>query len=142
MRPLIAPAALLGLAAVAGKAPAQVIDYTKVRQYVGEDVTVEGPVARAERAPGGTLKFSIGKTYSRRTLEVIVPPEFVNSFDQNLRSYEGKTVQVRGRITTGEAEGIAPGAGAGSSSVPAIILVDSGRLRVIAPPVERKPEDR
>ncbi|HLG06811.1 MAG TPA: hypothetical protein VI383_11765 [Gemmatimonadales bacterium] len=130
-----------GLALIsAGPASAQVVDYTNVRQYVGDDVVVEGPVARVDRGAGGTLRFAIGKTYSRRTLDVIVPAEFVNSFDRNIRSYEGKTVQVRGRILTGEAEGIIRGRGEGSSTVPAIVLEDGGRLKVVTPPDPKKPD--
>ena len=140
MRTLLAPAAaLLASLPLPIRSAAQVIDYTKVRQYVGEDVTVEGPVARVERGTGGTLRFSIGKTYSRRTLEVVVPSEFVNAFDQNIRSYEGKTIQVRGRISTGEAEGIVAGRGEGTSSIPAIVLTDSSRLKVVE---SEKPKPR
>lgn len=130
---------LAGLALPTG-ARAQVIDYTKVRQYVGEEVTVEGPVARAERGPGGILRFSIGKTYGRRTLVVIVPAEFVNAFDADLRSYEGKTVQVRGRISTGEAEGTTKPAGEGTASLPALVLEDSGRFKVLEPQPEKQPD--
>lgn len=120
-------------------AVAQVIDYTKVRQYVGEDLIVEGPVARVERGTGGVLRFSIGKTYSRRTLEVVVPAEFVKTFDQNIHVYEGKLVRVRGRIMTGEAEGVIRGHGEGTSSIPAIVLEDGSRLKVVPPPDEKKP---
>lgn len=129
---------LAGLVLPTG-APAQVIDYTKVRQYVGEEVTVEGPVARAERGAGGTLRFSLGRTYGRRTLVVVVPAEFVTAFDPDIRSYEGKTVQVRGRISTGEAEGLKP-AGEGTSTIPAIVLEDSGRFKVLEPQPEKKPD--
>ena len=141
MRALSLPIAVfLGSMALPPATAAQVVDYTKVRQYVGDDVTVEGPVARVDRGMAGTLRFSIGKTFSRRTLEVVVPAEFVNAFDSNLRSYEGKTVQVRGRILTGEAEGIVRGRGEGSSTVPAIVLEASNRLKVVEPPAEKKPE--
>jgi hypothetical protein len=109
-----------------------VIDYTKVRQFVGEDVTVKGPVARADRIAGGVIRLSIGDTYSRRTLEVLIPPEFFNSLLADLRAYEGKVVEVRGRIMTGEAEGLA-GRTSGSSTVPAIVLQDIGRLKVLEP---------
>ncbi|MGQ0703989.1 MAG: hypothetical protein ACT4PM_12730 [Gemmatimonadales bacterium] len=129
---------LAGLAFPAG-ASAQVIDYTKVRQYVGEEVTVEGPVARAERGTGGTLRFHIGKTYGRRTLVVVVPAEFVTAFDPDLRSYEGKTIQVRGRISTGEAEGL-KAAGEGTSTVPAIVLQDSSRFKVVTTTPDKKPD--
>jgi hypothetical protein len=115
-----------------------VVDYTKVRQYVGEDVTVQGPVARVDRVGRGVVRFSIGATYSRRTLEVLIPPEFVASLESDLRSYEGKVVQVRGRITTGEAEGIT-GRTSGSSTIPAIVLQDINRLKVVATSEPDKP---
>ncbi len=129
---------LAGFAVTRGAA-AQVIDYTEVRQYVGEDVIVQGPVVRVERGTGGILRFSIGKTYSRRTLEVIVPAEFVNSLDPNIHSYEGKTVQVRGRIVTGGADAVLGVRENSPSSVPMIVLQDSGKLKVVSTPA---PEEK
>ena len=122
----------------ASQSAAQTVDYKKVRQYVGDDVTVQGPVARVDRVSGGVIRFSIGDTYSRRTLEILISPDFLTSLEPDLRSYEGKIVEVRGRIMTGEAEGLA-GRTPGSSTIPAIVLQDIGRLKVISSPDPKKP---
>jgi hypothetical protein len=137
-RAAVVAAGIFASAILASRGSAQTVDYTKVRQYVGEDVTVQGPVARVDRIAGGVVRFSIGATYSRRTLEVLIAPEFVPSLESDLRSYEGKVVEVRGRITTGEAEGIT-GRTSGSSTIPAIVLQDINRLKVIATSEPKKP---
>jgi hypothetical protein len=131
-------AGMLATALLAPRSAAQVVDYTKVRQYVGDDVTVRGPVARVDRVSGGVVRFSIGTTYSRRTLEILIAPEFVLSLEPDLRSYEGKVIEVRGRIMTGEAEGLV-GKTPGSSTIPAIVLQDIGRLKVVASADPKKP---
>ncbi len=137
LRSSLAVMVLAGLC-LASPGSAQVVDYTKVRQYVGEDVTVEGPIARVDRIGRGVVRFSIGDSYSRRTLEVLIPPEFGASLESDLRSYEGKVVQVRGRITTGEAEGLASRT-TGSSTIPSMVLQDINRLKVVATPEVKKP---
>lgn len=131
-------AGLFASALLPSRAAAQVVDYTKVRQYVGDDVTVQGPVARVDRVAGGVVRFSIGQTYSRRTLEVLIAQEFVASLESDLRSYEGKVIEVRGRIMTGEAEGLV-GKTPGSSTIPAIVLQDINRLKVVATSEPKKP---
>ena len=120
----------LGAALSAAPATAQVIDHTSVRQYVGEDIIVSGPVIRAERMSAGTLRISLGFTPVNRTLDIIIPAEMASLFS-DLRSYEGKLVQVRGRITAGFADNILQEEKEGSVAVPAILLEQSGRLQII-----------
>lgn len=62
----------------------------------------------------------------------------MNRLEPDLRSYEGKGVEGRGRITTGEAEG-STGRTSGSSTVPAIVLQDLGRLKMLTSPPPKKP---
>ena len=129
---------LLGLA-LPGSAGAQarLIDHTKARMYINEDVIIQGPVARVDRARGGELWFSLGKPHPGATVVIVVPAQFANDF-QDPRKWEGKTVQVGGRLTTGEAEGIDRMKAANAPRNPFIVLEDPSRLKVVNP-AEVKP---
>lgn len=117
----------------------QVVDHTRVRRYAGEEVTVEGPVARVAPASQGSLWISLGRPHPSATLVIVVAEEFVRSLDQP-RSYEGATIQVTGRIHTGEAGGIGidrnvtPQLPGGNPRTPFIVLQDISRLKVISRP--------
>lgn len=102
--------------------------------YLGEEVVVEGPLVKADRGPGGSIWFSIGKAHPSATLVIVVPTEVATAFSSP-REWEGKTVRVLGRPTTGEAEGISPGA-RGNQSLPRnpfIILNDPSKLKSVTP---------
>lgn len=140
------PGLLLSLV-LAGEALAQatVVDHSRVRRYAGEEITVEGPVARVAPGGGGTLWFSLGRPHPSATLVIVVAEEFVKGFDSP-RSYEGAVVRVTGRILTGESGGIGidrtntPRLPGGNPRTPFIILQDIGRFQVVSRPGEPRPD--
>ena len=137
---------LLGALALPLSAAAQgrVIDHTKVRMYMNEEVTVEGPLVRADRGPGGAIWFSLGKPHPSATVVIVVPAEYTANFDTP-RAYEGKTVQVIGRVTTGEAEGIGIDRSGGARTSgptprnPYIVLEDPSKLKIVSPLKPKEP---
>ncbi|HEY9385288.1 MAG TPA: hypothetical protein VIP80_17390 [Gemmatimonadales bacterium] len=134
--------ALLSIALIfPGATSAQrLVEHTKVRMFLNEEVVVEGPLVKSDRGPGGAIWFSLGKPHPSATVVVVVPSHLVAAFG-NPRDYEGKTVRVTGRPTTGESDGINPGA-RGSMALPRnpfIILEDPSKLKVVAPPVPKVP---
>lgn len=124
-------------------AQARVVDHTKARMYLGEDVIIEGPVARADRASGGSIWFSLGKAHPSSTVVVVVPKEFASAFPEP-RDLEGATVRVSGRLSSAETAGIGLERTANRSMTgpkprsPFIVLEDPSRLRVTVP---AKPKD-
>ncbi len=135
-RHLFLPA--LVLCAGTAQAQSRVVDHTKVRMYVNEEVTVEGPVARADRGAGGSVWFSIGKAHPNASLVVVVTSEYAKSLDDP-RTYEGATIQVTGRVTTGEQQGIGMDRSSGprlsgqKPRNPYIVLEGLTRFRVVTP---------
>jgi hypothetical protein len=122
-----------------------VIDHTKARTYVNEEVTLEGPVARVDRS-GRSLWFSLGRPHPSSTVVIIVPEEFASSYSDP-RSYEGATVRVRGRLASTDLEGIGIDRGSGvrlsgpKPRSPFIVLEDPSRMTIVAPkPKEPKPD--
>jgi hypothetical protein len=130
---------LLLLILLPGIARAQVVDHKQVRKYAGEEVTVRGPIARAQNMGGGTIWLSLGKPHPSATLVVVVPAELVGNFGDP-RSYEGAVIEVQGRILTGEMGGIGIDptiAGAirgGAPKTPYIVLKNASRIQVVVPP--------
>lgn len=124
-------------------AQARVIDHTKARMYLNEDVVIEGPVARVDHASGGALWFSLGKAHPSSTVVVVVPKEFASAFPEP-RDLEGATVRVSGRLSSAETAGIGLERTANRSMTgpkprsPFIVLEDPSRLRVTVP---AKPKD-
>ena len=114
-----------------------VIDHTKARMYVNEEVTLEGPVARVDRN-GGALWFSLGKPHPSSTVVVVITKEFVSAYPDP-RVYEGATIRVRGRISSGNQEGIGIDRSGGARLTgpkprsPFIVLEDPSRLTVVTP---------
>jgi hypothetical protein len=138
------PVLLLSLAVpLAVAAQPRIVDHTKARMFLNEDVTVEGPVARTERS-GGALWFSLGKPHPSSTVVIVVPEEFVSGFPDP-RSYEGATIRVSGRLSTGEAQGIGTDRSGGARlsgpkpRSPFIVLEDPSRLTVVTPPKPKEP---
>ncbi|HEX9166235.1 MAG TPA: hypothetical protein VF862_10010 [Gemmatimonadales bacterium] len=129
------------LVGLAGALPlqAQVVDHTRVRRYAGEDITVRGPIARATNAGGGVVWFSLGKPHPSATLVIIITSAMASNFGDP-RGYEGATVEVTGRILTGEMGGVTNDptiAGAirgGEPKTPYIVLKDASRFKVVEPP--------
>jgi len=113
-------AALVSLVPAA-KSFAQVIDHSQARTLVGREATINGPVAKVDRLANGDLRLSIGPSYQQRSLEVIIPAAMTLVFGDGM-SFEGKNVDVRGRILAA-ADSTQPG-------VPAILLADSRDLRI------------
>lgn len=118
----------------------QEIEHTRVRRFIGEEVTVTGPVARVAPGRQGSLWISIGRPHPSATLVIVVPEEFVSTLGQP-RELEGATVKVTGRIFTGEAAetGIPRGTSTprlpgGNPRTPFILLRDASRLQVITRP--------
>ena len=128
----------------AANAQPRIIDHTKARMYLNEDVIIEGPVARAARAGGGAVWFSLGKPHPSATLVVIVSADLARSLDE-LRTYEGTVVQVSGRVTTGEKQGIGmdrsggPRVSGPKPRNPFIVVEDLSKFRVVTP-AQPKPE--
>jgi len=117
-------------------AQARIVDHTKARMFLNEDVIIEGPVARVDRAARGALWFSLGKPHPSSTVVIIVPTEFANAFPDP-RSFEGATIRVHGRLTTGEDEGIGPKMTGQKPRTPFIILEDASRLTVVSRPLPK-----
>ena len=133
------PAFLFSLAMpLAVSAQPRIVDHTKARMYINEEVTVEGPVARVDRGGGGALWFSLGKPHPSSTVVIVVPAEFASAFSDP-RAYEGKLIRVSGRLSTGEAEGIGSDRSGGTRlrgpkpRSPFIVLEDASRLSIVAP---------
>jgi hypothetical protein len=114
-----------------------VIDHSKARMYLNEEVTLEGPVARVDRSGGG-LWFSLGKPHPSSTVVIVVVAEFASAFPEP-RSYEGATIRVRGRLSSGNQEGIGIDRSGGARlsgpkpRSPFIVLEDPSRLTVVVP---------
>ena len=100
---------------------AQVVDHSQARTLIGQEVTINGPVARVERLPNGNLRLSIGRSFEERSLEVIVSGELARLFGDGMQ-FQGRNVDVHGRILAA-ADPTQPG-------VPAILLTESGGLRM------------
>lgn len=100
---------------------AQVVDHSQARANIGKEVTINGPVARVEQLANGTLRLSIGRSFEERSLEIIVATELRLVFGDGSQ-FAGRNVDVRGRILAA-ADSTQPG-------VPAILLTESGKLRL------------
>lgn len=90
---------LFSLLAAEGAAQ-QEVDHTRVRRFMGEEVTVEGPVARVAPDRRGNLWISIGAPHPRASLVIVVRPQHVSGL--GARGLEGATVKVTGWIQPGE----------------------------------------
>ncbi|MDZ4675376.1 MAG: hypothetical protein SGI84_13040 [Gemmatimonadota bacterium] len=138
MRTLLA-AMIITLVPAAGSAQDRIVDHTRARRYSGEEITVEGPVARVAPGGAGSLWISLGKPHPSATLVIVVAAEFVPSLGTP-RSYEGAIIQVRGRVFTGEAGGtttdatVTPNLPGGNPRTAFIVLQDLSRFRIITPP--------
>lgn len=133
------PGVLFSLLAVEGAAQ-QEVEHNRVRRFIGEEVTVTGPVARVAPGRQGSLWISIGRPHPSATLVIVVPEEFVSTVGQP-RELEGATVKVTGRVYTGEAAetGISRGTSTpqlagGNPRTPFILLRDASRLQVVSRP--------
>lgn len=120
-------------------AQAPVVDHSRVRRYAGEEVTVEGPVARVAPGGGGSVWISLGRPHPSATLVIVVLEEYAKGL-QTPRYYDGAIIQVTGRILTGESGGIGidptntPRLTGGNPRTPFIVLQDLNRFRVISRP--------
>ena len=129
---------------IALAAQPRVIDHTKARMYLNEDVVLEGPVARVDRSGGGALWFSLGKPHPSSTVVIVVLSQYASNFPDP-RSYEGAVVRVSGRLSTGEAEGIGTDHSGGARlsgpkpRSPFIVLEDPSRLTVVTPAKPKEP---
>lgn len=126
---------------VAAEAGAQqLVDHTRARRFIGDEVAVEGPVARVAPGRGGSLWISLGRPYPSATVVIVVPAEFVDNLDDP-RSLEGATIRATGRVYSGEAAetGISRGSSTpqlegGNPRRPFIVLRDASRLVVVSRP--------
>ena len=100
---------------------AQVIDHSQARALIGQEVTINGPVAKVERLANGDFRVSIGRSFDQRSLEIIVPAQLDPLFG-NGAQFEGRNVDVHGRILA-SADPAVPG-------IPAIVLSDARDLRL------------
>jgi len=135
----LAPLIALVLWPAVAPAQARIIDHTKARMYTNEDVILEGPVARGQRAAGGAVWFSLGKPHPSATVVVVVSADLATGLDDP-RNYEGAIVQISGRVTTGEAQGIGidrsggPRLSGPKPRNPYIVLEDLSKFRVVTAP--------
>ena len=134
---------LLGLPA-ALPAQTRVIDHTKARMYLNEDVVIEGPVARVDHANGGALWFSLGKAHPSSTVVIVVLKEFASAYPEP-RAWEGATVRVSGRLSSAEAAGIGLERTANRAMSgpkprsPYIVLEDPSRMTITVPAKPKAP---
>src|SRR5262245_17349978 len=125
-------------------AQTRVIDHTKARMYLGEEVIVEGPVARVDHANGGALWFSLGKAHPSSTVVIVVPKEFASAFPEP-RTLEGATVRVSGKLSSAETAGIGLERTANRAMSgpkprsPFIVIEDPSRLNVTVPAKPKEP---
>ncbi len=142
----VAALSLIGLL-VPGMAWAQgaVVDHSRARRYAGEEVTIEGPVARVAPGGGGSLWFSLGRPHPSASIVIVVLEEFAKGLDAP-RSYEGAVIQVNGLIQTSQTMNSAaerslvqvpPG---GTPRTPFIVLQDLSRFKVISRSAEQRPD--
>lgn len=117
----------------------RVVDHSRVRRYAGEEITVEGPVARVAPGGAGSLWFSIGRPHPSASIVIVVLEELVKGFDIP-RSYEGAVIQVYGLVQVGQAStsaaerSIVASPPGGNPRTPYIVLQDMSRFKVISRP--------
>lgn len=133
---------LLGSLLPAGAHAQSVVDHSKARSYVNEEVTIEGPVARVDRS-GRALWFSLGKPNPSATVVIVVSSEFSSAYPDP-RSWEGATVRVRGRVLSADQEGIGIERTGSRMSGPKprgpfIILEDPSRMTIVTPAKPKEP---
>ena len=144
MRFLLSAPLIVALATPLAAQP-RVVEHTKVRMYLNEEVTIEGPIVRADRGSGGAIWFSLGKPHPSATVVIVVPALYAAHFDTP-RDYEGKTVQITGRVSTGESQGIGIDRSGGartsgaSPRTPFIVLEDPSKLKIVPPTKPKEPE--
>ena len=132
--PLLLPALVM-----AGALEAQVVDHTRVRRYAGEEVTIRGPIARGVPMGGGVVWFSLGKPHPSASLVVVVLADMAGNFEDP-RTYEGATVEVMGRIMTGEDGGIGTDPTikrllrGNEPKTPYIVLTSAARFKIVERP--------
>ncbi|HEX9167216.1 MAG TPA: hypothetical protein VF862_14980 [Gemmatimonadales bacterium] len=123
-----------------GAAAQQVVDLSRVRNYVDQRVIVEAKVADVLRQRNGEVWMSLGRPYPSGPLVVIVPLNILGAMP-DYAAYRGKMVRVTGMVRPGAMEAPPPGTGSGQSlfegpSRPYIVLEDIGKLERMTPPLE------
>ena len=125
-------------------AQARIVDHTKARMYLNEEVTLEGPVARVDHSSGGALWFSLGKPHPSSTVVIVVPKEFASAFPEP-RNWEGATIRVNGKLSSAETAGIGMERTANRSMSgpqprsPFIVLADPSRMTITVPAKPKEP---
>ncbi len=96
-------------------AKGDVVDYTEAKDFVGEEVTVRGKVARVAK-PKETIFINFNKDWQNDPFTVVIFKDDVNKFP-DIYDIEGKMIYVSGKVQEfrGKAE---------------IILKDPSQLKV------------
>lgn len=76
-----------------------VIDYTQAPNYIGKNALVKGTIVRVNTSRKGTVFFDYCSDYKSCPFTAVVFSSNSSNFN-NLSSYEGKTLTIKGFIKT------------------------------------------
>jgi DNA/RNA endonuclease YhcR with UshA esterase domain len=76
---------------------AAVVISTDAAKFAGQNVTIEGVVTEVRVSQNGTAFIDMDGKYPNNQFTAVVFPQNIGNFD-NVKSYEGKTVQISGPV--------------------------------------------
>lgn len=77
----------------------QVIDYTEAANHLGQNISVRGKIVRVDTSRKGTTFLDYCSDYKNCPFSAVVFASNTGSFN-DLNSYEGKTITIKGFIRT------------------------------------------
>ena len=117
--------AILALLSVAALSQAAVIPFDEAANHIGEEATVSGEVSRVSTIPSGMTFVNFGKRGEAKTFTAVARPGVADP--ETLKGYEGKVVEVTGKIEL-------------YRNSPQIVIGSAGDIRISgAVPAEGKP---
>ena len=88
----------LGIVVLATSANAETISPAETQQYVGKNVTVEGPVSEVHHVASGKVTFiDMGGRYPNNTFAGVIFTDDASKFS-DVDSLNGKTVDITGTV--------------------------------------------
>ena len=88
--------AIVSLLAGAALSHAATIPFSEAADHIGEDATVTGEVSRVSTIPSGMTFVNFGKRGEAQTFTAVARPGVADA--ATLKGYEGKTIEVTGKI--------------------------------------------
>lgn len=116
MRTLVQALVLaFGLELAAAPARAQTIAPSEAQAHVGQTVTIEGAVSNVHRLNSGITFIDLGGRYPDNVFTAVILAADAGKFS-NLSAFEGKTVDITGKVQLYKGK-------------PEIVLNDAGQLK-------------